>query len=63
MTTIKQHLDKYKKKAHRTQKKNGQYLKMTIARLSLELKLRNAVIKELRAKLEISENRLPDSLA
>ena len=54
MTTVKQHLDKVKKKAHSTQKKNGQYLKMTIARLSNSLKKKNEYIKELEGLLNRS---------
>lgn len=51
MTTVKQHLDKVKKKAHSTQKKNGHYLKMTITNLSKRLKDSKNRITELETEL------------
>ena len=57
MTTIKQHLDSVKPKAHATQKKNGQYLKMTIQSLRAHLRKRNEEIKTLREALDRSLSR------
>jgi hypothetical protein len=56
MTTINAHLKKFRPKAHRTQKKNGQYLKMTIAKLSSLLVERNSRIKVLeKANKELND--------
>lgn len=52
MTTINEHLKKFRPKAHRTQKKNGQYLKMTISRLSKTLAERNKRIEEMETDLK-----------